>query len=146
MQAKTEVAAALKKEAEEMEERSCFAYRRIYEPVEPVASLARREVPTPEPWFMISTKSLSLSPSFSFFQLSTIFLSVTRPISFLVAVIPLRSPFLSSSLCFLSLPGFISTNLSPGAAWSIVTKIVYDIDSSFYVNPVSEQFCPTRSE
>lgn len=69
-------------------------------------------------------------------------LDATWPISALVAVVPLRSPFLS--LPPLLVPSWFHIDeFIAGTARSIVTKIVYDIDSSFYVNPVSEWFWST---
>lgn len=59
----------------------------------------------------------------------------------------LSSFFLSVSLCVSfsprSLLWFHIDEFIVDTARSIVTKIVYDIDSSFYVNPVSEWFWST---
>jgi len=104
-------------------------------------TVARREVPTPVRWFMISTKSRSsLFPSLP--PPPSLSLDATWPISALVAIVPLRSPFLSLSLPLIP-SWFHIDEFIAGTARSIVTKIVYDIDSSFYVNPVSEWFWST---
>jgi len=93
---------------------------------------------------MISTKSrVSLA--------RTIFLFASRPIGALVAVVPLRISPLPHRLFFAPSPVAVSSRshideFIAGTARAIVTKIVYDIDSSFYVNPVSEWFWSTWRE
>jgi len=104
-------------------------------------TVARREVPTPEQWFMISTKS---RVALCFPLSSSLFLSfdATQPISlwlFLSSPPPLS---LSFSLSVFPSWSHIDEFIADTARF-IVTKIVYDIDSSFYVNPVSEWFWST---
>lgn len=63
-----------------------------------------------------------------------------RPIGALDAIpSPLPRPAFARHLSPFHIDEFIV-----GTARPIVTKIVYDIDSSFYVNPVSEWFCLTQ--
>lgn len=87
---------------------------------------------------MISTKSRS-----------SLFPSLSHSIQHGQSALSLRLflfdlPFsLSLSPRFWSLPGTHIDEFIAGTARSIVTKIVYDIDSSFYVNPVSEWFWST---
>ena len=78
-------------------------------------------------------------------------LSVIRESSFSVLQTANRRPRCNTIplplVCFyeerqsLHLSPFRIDEFIAGTARSIVTKIVYDIDSSFYVNPVSEWFC-----
>lgn len=110
-------------------------------------TVARREVPTPERWFMISTKVASFSRSIFVLLLLSFFRCNLPPRSTSQSALSLRL-FLSSlapSLSFSprSLLWFHIDEFIVDTARSIVTKIVYDIDSSFYVNPVSEWFWST---
>lgn len=103
-------------------------------------TVARREVPTPEQWFMISTKSRSsLFPSLSLTRYNTANQRSRWGYSSSISL----SLSLSLPPRFWSLPGTHIDEFIAGTARSIVTKIVYDIDSSFYVNPVSEWFWST---
>lgn len=95
---------------------------------------ARREVSTPESCFMISTKVVSLRCTF-FSVLQT---ANRRP---RCNTIPLPLVCFYEQRQSLHLSPFRIDEFIAGTARSIVTKIVYDIDSSFYVNPVSEWFC-----
>lgn len=126
-------------EEEATEERSCFAYRRIYEPAEPVVSLSPRgkfQPPNGGLWYRRKVAALCLP----------LFLSLAR-----CNTANQRSRCGCSSSISLSLSLFLRLSSLPGlidefiasTARSIVTKIVYDIDSSFYVNPVSEWFWST---
>lgn len=89
---------------------------------------------------MISTKSRSsLFPSLSL-SFSSLDAHGQSALSLRLFLFDLPSSlsFSSTSRPFPHIDEFIA-----GTARSIVTKIVYDIDSSFYVNPVSEWFWST---
>ena len=104
--------------------------------------------PLPERCFMISTRNRRLFLSLSLTLSITLFLCCF-PVPRTANRRPRRNTIPLALVCF---PQRESLHLSPsridefiaGTARSIVTKIVYDIDSSFYVNPVSERFCLTR--
>ena len=100
-------------------------------------SLARKFQPPRTLFYDIDEKTLSLS---LFFFLCCLRTANRRPRRNIIPLAP---------VCFSQ---WESLHLSPSridefiacTARSIVTKIVYDIDSSFYVNPVSERFWLTH--
>lgn len=98
-----------------------------------------RSFSTPERWFMISTKSRCVSLPSPFPESANRRPPCNSIPPSLICFYRKREREIFTTFPHPHIDEFIANT-----ARSIVTKIVYDIDSSFYVNPVSEWLCLTR--